>query len=252
MKKHRFCISAVVGLICLIFSTALEVKAFDYTGAAWCCENDITYCVNPTEPTDTCGPTATARTFVSVVNDAAASWNSAGFSFQLVYGGTTSSTGCVPGPVGECTMNMDGQNVVSMATGCTFPAGILATAWIMYIAPSGGQLDCCILEADICVTTDETLFRDADSTLCLGCYDLESIMLHEFGHWASLGHEDDEVLLGYRPSMYSSFGICEIRRAVTVDDAAGIDYIYGPDAPSDSVLSVPDRCTAVHVHPPYP
>lgn len=253
MNKVNFYSSAAVGLIFLFHLAASKVSAFDYTGKAWCCENDITYCVNPTEPTDTCGPTATARTFVNVVNDAAASWNIQGFSFQLVYGGTTSNTGCIPGPVGECVMSMDGQNVVSMATGCTLPAGILATTWWLYNTPSGNPDDCCILEADICVTTDATWFRDADSTLCSGCYDLESAMLHEFGHWASLGHEDDEALLGYRPSMYSTFGICEIRRAVTVDDAAGVDYIYGPKfAGNDSVLAPTERCTAVHIHPPYP
>ena len=244
MKKFRFSIAAATGLFCLILTTASSVKAFDYTGAAWCCEKEIPFCVNPLEPTDTCG--SVARSFVQVVNAAASSWNAQGTAFKLQYNGTTSSTGCIPGPLGECTMNIDGQNVVSAVGSCAMPAGVLATAWWLYTT-TPDQTECCILEADICVANGEPWWRDSLTAGCNSCYDLESVMLHELGHWVSLGHEDDVAVLGYRPSMYSFFSLCEFRRVVTADDAAGLRYIYDPT----NVIALPFRCNPIHSHPPY-
>lgn len=248
MKAIKFCILAALGLICLGLFVSSDVAAFEYPGKAWCCENQITYCVNPIEPDSVCSPSG--RSFVDIVNTAASKWNAEGTVFQLAYSGTTQQRGCVPDPQDPdmfCMTNHDGQNVVSVAT-CPFPPGILATAWYWYIAPSGAQEDCCIYEADICVSNVDRWFTEKDSTLCNGCYDLESILLHEFGHWISLGHEDDIAVLGYRPSMYSFFSLCEIRRTVTADDQAGLFYAYD----AAGVISPGSiRCDSVHSHPTY-
>ncbi|HEX2897409.1 MAG TPA: hypothetical protein VHP63_05090, partial [candidate division Zixibacteria bacterium] len=244
MKKHRFCFSAALGLICLIFSAASEVGAFVYSGRAWCCDTNIVYCVNPQEPSMQC-TAVSSRTFVQAVNQSAARWNALGKSMQLVYGGTTSRTGCVPGPVGECVANIDGQNVVSMTPGCGFPSGIIASTWIMFVMAPGQE--CCILEADMCISDTLNWYKDTAQT-CPGiCFDLETVATHEFGHWMSLDHEDDEPILGYRPVMFSFLGICQFRRALTVDDTTGMAYIYD----ATGVINSGARCTSVHSHPPY-
>jgi hypothetical protein len=77
---------------------------------------------------------------------------------------------------------------------------------------------------------------------------VESVALHEFGHWISLGHEPDNGTLGYKPSMFPSFGFCEMRRVVTTDDSAGLAWAYG----SSTVIDLPARCDPVHNHPTYP
>jgi hypothetical protein len=142
-------------------------------------------------------------------------------------------------------MNIDGQNVVAMVPGCSFPAGVIASAWIMF--STGPGTECCILEADICVADTLIWYEDTALTCPGTCFDLESVALHEFGHWLSLGHEDDEAILGYRPVMYSSIGICEFRRTLTGDDTTGLDYAYD----FTGVIAGGARCASVHSHPPY-
>ena len=173
---------------------------------AWCCM-DITYCVNPREFDTLCTPTGIpTRNFVQTVNAAAATWNAQGTMFQLIFNGLTSDSGCVTDAfTGNCIGSQDGQNVVSVLKSCSFPAGVLATSFWWYTVNPGGPDDCCIFESDICFSNDFSWFEDSTAADCAGsCYDLESVALHEFGHWISLGHEPDDVALGYRPSMYPS------------------------------------------------
>lgn len=245
MNTKRFCLLAAAGLILFGLLAVHSPRAFDYTGAAWCCDNEIIYCINPEEPDTVCGPNP--RSIIDVVNAAAASWNAQGTAFQLTYGGTTTNRGCAANPLtGNCTSLQDGQNVVSMAD-CRLPAGVVATAWWWFIT-TPDQTECCIIEADICFSQAFSWFKDQVSTACPGmCYDMQSVATHEFGHWASLGHEDDDGIIGFRPVMYFSFAFCEIRRSITADDAAGLAYIY--DATGVIVSSM--RCELIHSHPPY-
>ncbi len=246
MKTKRFCLLAAAGLILLGLLTVSSTQAFDYTGAAWCCENEIIYCINPQEPDTVCGPNP--RSIIDVVNAAAAAWNAQGTAFQLSYGGTTTNRGCVPdaSPDGFCISPMDGQNVVSMAA-CKMPPGVLATAFWWFVT-TPGETECCIIEADICFSQDFSWFKDQDSLACPdSCYDMQSVATHEFGHWASLGHEEHVPPALPTPVMFSSFAFCEARRSITADDAAGLDFIY--DATGVIVSSL--RCVLFHDHPAY-
>ena len=248
MKTKRFCLLAAAGLFLLGLLSVNSTKAFDYNSSAWCCETDIIYCINPGEPDTVCGNNP--RSFIDVVNAAAASWNAQGAAFQLVYGGTTSNRGCeadLADPMGFCIGTFDGQNVVSMAT-CPMPPGIVATAFWWFINTPGAFDECCIIEADICFSQDYSWFKDQDSTACpVDCYDMQSVATHEFGHWISLGHEDHDGVLGYRPVMFSSFTFCEVRRSITADDAAGLFYAYD----GTGVIVTSQRCEANHSHPAY-
>ncbi|MCH7948119.1 MAG: thrombospondin type 3 repeat-containing protein [candidate division Zixibacteria bacterium] len=149
--------------------------------------------------------------------------------------------------MGFCIGTFDGQNVVSMAN-CSMPPGVLATAFWWFIVNPGAVNDCCIFEADICFSHDYSWFKDQDSLACPSdCYDMQSVATHEFGHWISLGHEDDVGVLGYRPVMFSSFAFCEERRAITADDAAGLLYAYD----ATGVIVSSQRCETRHSHPAY-
>ena len=103
MKTKRFCLLAVAGLILLGLLAVNSTLAFDYNRSAWCCENEIIYCINPEEPDTVCGNNP--RSIIDVVNAAAASWNAQGTAFRMIYGGTTSNRGCGPdsSPDGFCT-----------------------------------------------------------------------------------------------------------------------------------------------------
>ncbi len=56
-------------------------------------------------------------------------------------------------------------------------------------------------------------------------YDIQSNILHEFGHWLRLGDEED--INCYDNVMYEGLPAGEIKRNLTQDDKNGIAFIYG-------------------------
>lgn len=56
------------------------------------------------------------------------------------------------------------------------------------------------------------------------CFDVQSVAVHEFGHWLSLGHSSDSQAVMYP---YLSKG--QLKRDLYWDDTMGIVYIYGGD-----------------------
>ncbi|WP_412534968.1 matrixin family metalloprotease [Methanosarcina sp.] len=52
-------------------------------------------------------------------------------------------------------------------------------------------------------------------------YDVQSVALHEFGHWLSLGHVND-----YDAVMFPTLGVSDVKRSLTSDEIAGIRSIY--------------------------
>jgi len=54
------------------------------------------------------------------------------------------------------------------------------------------------------------------------CYDVESVFLHEFGHWLSLGYSNI-----YQAVMFRELLKWQLKRALHQDDINGIKSIYG-------------------------
>jgi hypothetical protein len=52
-------------------------------------------------------------------------------------------------------------------------------------------------------------------------YDVQSVALHEFGHWLSLNHSAYTSAV-----MYPTLNSGEVKRSLTSDDTAGIQHIY--------------------------
>ena len=70
-------------------------------------------------------------------------------------------------------------------------------------------------------------------------YDLFTVLLHEFGHALGLGHSSDSNLDTCASVMCASYS--GARRALSADDIAGIQYLYGP--PPDTGAPVPEPGT---------
>lgn len=165
----------------------------------------VTYRVNP-------GGVAHAKDMV----DAAANvWNAAGADFNFVDGGLTTAD---PGQT-----TVDGHNDIGWSAG--LGAGIIGQAWRSY--DSHGNLLECHIEFS-------TAFSWGDGSN--GTMDIESIGLHEIGHWLCLrdlyGDDQDKVMYGF-----SSPGW--VKRALSAGDLAGILWIYGPAPQAPSTPATP-------------
>ncbi|HSH00847.1 MAG TPA: MopE-related protein, partial [candidate division Zixibacteria bacterium] len=232
--------------------TAQPARSFEYLGAAWCCDT-IRWCIGEgvygqIDPGKVCGPASTS--WYNAVNAAVNTWNNQGTAFRLWDGHLTPSTACAPDGQDSCRFapTQDGQNTISVAADCDLPAGFLAVAMVWTNTST-----CCITEADICFNS----FRNqsdfwwlgltvAGCITAVGCFDAQTVATHELGHWVGLGHEDDNIG-GVKQVMHSATGICDLRRQLTPDDAAGLDYVHG----ATTVLQQPARCQTVHTHPTY-
>ena len=246
MKRTLICL--VVAAV-LLTAAAMPVSAFVYRGKSWCCK-DINFCINPIEFDTLCNQPGPGADFVSQVLAAAATWNAQGTSFQLINSGLTTREGCTPTAAGVCGPFSDSMNTISVAKTCPLGLGVLASTWIWSTGSGGGQDDCCVTEADICFSNDYSWYESPDTLGCAGntCYDVQSVALHEFGHWIVLDHEDDPAAGTPLPVMQTFLGPCEIRRMLQPDDIAGLNYVYDPVGHID----LPFRCDTLHSHPPYP
>jgi len=239
---RKLLLSAIVaGLMMACLPGA--ASAFTYGGEAWCCDT-VYYLINATEPSLSCGGSF-GWAFRARVMVAGATWNNLGTTFQLINTGTTSLNCIGPGDHGNCYGPHDGQNTVSMATGCNWSDNNViaySTWWYWTSGDSAG----CISEGDVCFNDEVAWYNNSDD--CSGnCYDLISVAEHELGHWISSDHENDNAVLGYKPIMYYQFNYCEQRRTVTADDSALVHWAYG----LNDVISLPSRASVWHDHPPY-
>jgi len=126
--------------------------------------------------------------------------------FTLFYSGETSAT----------TTSYNGDNEIVFVNKGHNKA--LGQAQIWY-APGG-----VILEVDIWLNDDYQF--SVDGTPTVNEVDLESIVLHEIGHWAPLQHATNPAAV-----MYSVLASMETKRKLHADDIDAITQLYPCDLP---------------------
>jgi hypothetical protein len=140
----------------------------------------------------------------TAIQKAAATWNNAGAKFKFTYGGTASN---VAAPVS------DGINCIRWSS-TGFDESTLATTTTWYNPTTGDISEC------DCVFNESHTWSTAASTPG-GQFDVESVMLHEFGHFLMLDHSTPPAVM--QPTIPSGTA----RRTLTTDDKNGIKAIYG-------------------------
>jgi len=165
-------------------SYAFTPLPFRWTGLS----PEIPYYVNATS------------TRTSHVNAAATTWSSAGANFAFNYRGQHNRTG---GPL------LNNYNEILWRDLGTYNALAVATIWV-----SGST----IIEADMSFNTRYSWSTSGSY------YDVQTVALHEFGHWVGLDHSSS-----YGSIMYYQYK--GTQRHLGSDDLAGIRYIYGNAAP---------------------
>jgi hypothetical protein len=158
----------------------------------------------PTVTYDVCATNADVDAFATriAIISAAIKWNYAGARFRFDY----RSSRCNFAPA------RDGVNQVRFDTNSVYPYPAATYVW-----SSGGT-----------ITEVDTIFEDlfpwsAATPASPDAIDVESVMLHEFGHWLALDHSDPPAV------MQDSVGYGDQRRQLTDDDKQGIIAIYGCD-----------------------
>lgn len=133
--------------------------------------------------------------FVAAIRRAANTWTyAAEADITFTYEGSTTST----------KVGFNGANeIVFVNDGLVDGAGNnrpLATAIVFYIKST-------IVETDIKI--NDAYAWDAVGNLSPAEFDLQSVVLHELGHWVGLGHDDDDQAV-----MYAELGTGTVKRAL--------------------------------------
>ncbi|HWH68650.1 MAG TPA: IPT/TIG domain-containing protein, partial [Candidatus Sulfotelmatobacter sp.] len=145
------------------------------------------------------------------IQAAATAWNNAGANFAFTYDGPTSAT----------TPSLDAVNEMMWGT-C--PAGVIAqaTRWV-------NTTTRLIVECDI-VFNDPDFLWLASGTPSSSQMDIQTIALHEMGHWLCLLDLYGNIGDGLNDNgkvMYGFSGNGALKRALTTADRDGIRWIYG-------------------------
>lgn len=181
-------------IICGLGSVSL---AYLLWGLQWPVGSNVAFYVNEN--------TAQVPNELAAVNAAADTWNAiypAGLT--MTYSGTTSVT----------THGNDGSNNVYWDDeGST---GTLATAWAWFAGST-------FIDTDM-------VFNDFYPWDTIGAqYDIETVALHEFGHWVGLDHSATGIMT---PS-YSG-----TERSIDSDARAGFEAMYGGGGSTDPVIAL--------------
>lgn len=143
--------------------------------------------------------TGTTEDQRSAIVGAALTWGSSGACFQFSYGGTSQVFGTT----------FDGTNLVYLDKELDEQTLGQTTYW--FNTSTG-----CMLEAD-CGFNEHMAWSTSGEG---SDYDIQTCMLHEFGHYLSLDHSKNSDAIMY--PYYSG-----VRRSLSDDDIAGIIAIYG-------------------------
>ncbi|MHC4543658.1 MAG: Ser-Thr-rich GPI-anchored membrane family protein [Planctomycetota bacterium] len=185
-------------------------QCYIYEGYKWFGTSPVVYYYINQNTSDCFGEGA-------AVQRGASTWNNVGANFTFQYGGSCSST----------SEGMNGINCIMWGT----TSGSLATAYRWYYWPSKE-----IFECDIVFHDGYTWSTDLDTPF--GEFDVESVAVHELGHWLHLADLDDDD--DSDKVMYGYLGSGEEMRTLHSCDIDGICYIYG-GCPSCSItVTSPD------------
>ena len=204
MKVCRFLIPCVLAIVVLSAGLVSAYVINTYNGDPI----DWTYQANPMGENFLVNENCADCTGEAVaIRNAATTWNKGGAKFTFSYGGATNIAND-PSP------GHDGINSINWSS--NFPSGstTLAQTTYWYYIPSGNIFEC------DCVFNDTYTWSTAAVTLP-GQFDVETVMLHEFGHYLSLGHSSPPAVM--QPTVSSGAQ----RRFLTADDINGIKAIYG-------------------------
>ena len=177
------------------YTYSLDVT-FGYGREKWS-TSAMTYYLNSSG-----GPSET----LTAIQNAASTWNGAGANFSLNYGGTDSC-------VGDACFEENGRSVLSFSD--LGDPGIIA--WAIVYGTDG-----VITEADI--QFNSGFSWSTSSPTPSDRMDLQTIALHEMGHWLKLldlyGDNDTEKVM---------YGFCDngiTKRTLQLNDQSGINWIY--------------------------
>lgn len=179
-------LSRIIYLLLILLAMAVFVFSYVLWGIKWPQGSNVSFVVNPN--------TAQVTDELAAVNAAAASWstiNPAGLRFS--YAGPTSITDRAGDGQNEVCWKNQGNN------------GILATA---YAWSSGTTMT----EVDLVFNNSYTWSTSGSN------YDVETVALHEIGHWAGLDHSPSGI-------MAPSYG--GLQRSIDNDAKAGFIAMYG-------------------------
>jgi predicted metalloprotease len=146
----------------------------------------------------------------AAIQTAAQTWNSAGANFSFNYAGTHSNT----------TSSYDGVNEIMWGNTGSSSTIAMATTWY-----SGGY----ITECDI-VFNDPDFTWSSDGSPSSSEMDVQTIALHELGHWLHLRDLYGNIGDGEYDTAKAMYGFGSngaLKIALHADDIAGIKWIYG-------------------------
>jgi hypothetical protein len=202
----------------------VEPMAYVYSGAKWFGPNPMeeSYLIN-VNTGDAGGANGSVEAFRNAIIAAANSWGSAGAAFSMQHGGPTSVT----------TKGYDEKNVIFWENMGSTTTLAEATWWTF----DKGR----IVETDI--RFNDYYVWDATGAPAKGEPDLQSIAVHELGHWLSLSHDTEPGCPSAGPVMCASYVMGTVKRALSANDIAGVKAIYGPGAtqPTATPTSTPTR-----------
>jgi hypothetical protein len=196
-----------------------------YNGMKWPGANpmDEVYVVN-LNAADVGPGNGSATDFLNAIVEAGRTWNRVQDAhFDFVYGGSTTVS----------AKQYDNVNAVFWVNMGAVSTLARASWWY-----SGDQ----ILEAD--VEINEYWTWDATGSPGSNEVDLQSVALHELGHWLSLGHDTDSSCSSNfttSPVMCPAYALGKLKRNLHSNDIAGITYIY--PGPTDTPSAVPPTNT---------
>jgi len=191
-------------------STAVDIHIPYTLGQAAWVQRSVPFSLSSTMP----------ASWQSMVRNGAISWNGlANFAFAQ------SSSATAP---------KRGNRVNEIWWGDTGTAGHLAIASISWFRDTDNNADGMMdmVETDM-IFSSEALWGDGSG----GTFDIQSVALHEFGHWLSL--DDLDGTADAQKAMFGRIMRGQIKRSLAPGDQAGIRALYGdPLAPAPAVVRI--------------